>query len=208
MPSQVQDYSLRGIEFSSLNFFDFIVGTYEKYKEKRDNVDEIHEDGNIENRGRKRNIHGCYLASHPKHNTHIRIQRSEHHNNLPNLVGPWFPKRDDIHNDNDFYYASLLALLKPWRDLKSLKSVGQTWEQEFERFLQQMSHSEKNVIAGLQYYYQSKNVAESHDKTREMEGEQLENEENEDDISVDPHDLRPSVIHVNFPFLKNADLRF
>jgi hypothetical protein len=83
------------------------------------------------------NVHSYYLPAHPKHNTHLCVQRSDHHNNVPNIIGPWFPKRDDIHHGNDFYYISVLALLKPWHDLKLLKSVMRTWEQEFINFFQQ-----------------------------------------------------------------------
>ena len=76
---------------------------------------------------------------------------------------PWFPKRDDVHLDQDLYFASVLALLKPWRDLKFLKSIEKTWEQEFNLFLHQASQQEKDIIAGLQYYYESKSLANNQD---------------------------------------------
>lgn len=174
---------MRGSEFTDLNFLDFIVETYEKRKEK-DHVQEINDneiDAEYVKRGRKPNTHSRYLPSHPKYDTHFRIQRAEHHNNIPNIVGPWFPKRDDIHHDNDFYYASVLALLKPWRDLQSLKLTTHTWEEEFLNFLHQTSQQQRDTIAGLQYYYQSKSSADN----RRQISDETEEEDVQDEIDYD-----------------------
>ena len=53
----------------------------------------------------------------------------------------------------------MLALLKPWRDLCQLKFESETWESAFKMFVENACQWDKDVIAGCQYYYESKNVA-------------------------------------------------
>ena len=77
---------LRADEFEDLNFLDFIVETYET----RIGGEGLDEEP-IQQRGRQ----GRYWPSHLKARTHRRILRREFHNCLPNIVGPWFPRRDD-----------------------------------------------------------------------------------------------------------------
>ena len=52
-------------------------------------------------------------------------------------------------------------MLKPWHDLRLLKRADETWEHGFNMFLQRTSQHERDIIAGLQYYYEIKNVADS-----------------------------------------------
>jgi len=89
-------------------------------------------------RGRVPNQRSQYLTSHPKQSTHCRVLRTNFHNMLPNIVGPWFPHRDDLQKQN-IYFASMLALLRPWRQLSQLKSKDRTWETEFGIFVQSTS---------------------------------------------------------------------
>ena len=62
-----------------------------------------------------------YLFDHPKHTTHFQIAWTKFHNFLPNIIGPWFPCHDGKDVLKAFYYASMLTLLKPWRNLQHLK---------------------------------------------------------------------------------------
>jgi hypothetical protein len=73
-------------------------------------------------------------------------------------VGGWFPERGEDENIKAYYYAAMLAILKPWRDLGQLKSEGNTWESAFLAYMQNASQRDKDVAAGCQYYYESKNV--------------------------------------------------
>ncbi|KAG1758309.1 hypothetical protein EDD22DRAFT_735186, partial [Suillus occidentalis] len=100
-----------------------------------------------------------YLSDHPKHSTHWRVTRSAGHNTLPNIVGPWFPRSDD-EDIHDYYCASMLSLLKPWRQLAQLKTEQQTWEEAFLAFIATASVWERDIVAGAQYYYECKTAAE------------------------------------------------
>ncbi|TFK80707.1 hypothetical protein K466DRAFT_503419, partial [Polyporus arcularius HHB13444] len=90
------------------------------------------EDGDTARRpGRRPNERVRYGETHPKYGTKQRIVRTKGHNTLPNFIGRYFPRRDDpdIHS---FYCASMLALLKPWRDLAAdLKAPSETWSEAF-----------------------------------------------------------------------------
>ena len=161
--SQLSDYSYRGEELANFNFLDFLMDTYEveianSEREKPANVST--RDGD-EHRGpgRPRNARFRYLSLHPKAKSVQRILRSHGHRNLPNFIGRWFPRSDDKET-RDFYCASMLALLKPWRDLgKDLKWPDQTWEGAFDDFLNNASWKEERVISGLQYFHECTSAA-------------------------------------------------
>ncbi|EMD35470.1 hypothetical protein CERSUDRAFT_75059 [Gelatoporia subvermispora B] len=66
----------------------------------------------------------------------------------------WFPWRDDP-NTYDYYCASMLVLLKPWRNIKTdLKGCEQTWASVFSAFEENCSDDVKFILAGIQYYHQ------------------------------------------------------
>lgn len=180
---QVEDYALRGIEFEGMGFLNFTVETYERLMKK--DAETAEENDDDETRSRKREGYR-YLPAHPKSRTHLRFCRTDNHNTLPNIVGPWFPRRDGEEATKSFYYASMLALLKPWRDLRTLKAENVDWEEEFNSFIRTGSQRDRDVIAGCQYYYESKSVAanrafeeERDDNTEELEDE---DEETVDDV--------------------------
>ena len=82
--------------------------------------------------------------------------RSENHNFLPNIVGPWLPQCDGEDSTRPYYYASMLALLKPWRELEDLKRDDENWEFAFNTFMETASRRDRDVVAGCQYYYNSR----------------------------------------------------
>jgi hypothetical protein len=185
--SQVEDYKLRGEDFEDMNFLDFIVDTYEERLPRENEMDEhsyraIDEESrnNMQGssrRGRIPNHRSRYLESHPKRATHCRVLRTAFHNTLPSIVGPWFPSREDAHKQS-LYFGSMLALLRPWRHLSQLKDDDSTWEEEFTCFVATTGQRNRDVIAGAQYYYDSKNSAE---KEHEAEAEQREEPDEETD---------------------------
>ena len=174
---QVDDYTLRDTEFESMSFLTYMVETYERRIRERDSGHI--EDDNDDNESTQV---GQYLSPHPKCTTHIRVRRMENHNFLPNVVGPWFPRRDGEESTKPFYYASMLALLNPWRDLRDLKEENETWENRFNIFMQSASQRDKDVISGSQYYYESKDVVNERGFEEEMETNVVNRGEEDDDI--------------------------
>ncbi|KDN37091.1 hypothetical protein RSAG8_10366, partial [Rhizoctonia solani AG-8 WAC10335] len=71
---------------------------------------------------------------HPRATTHQRVLRSTGHRTLPNILGPWFERRNDP-DTYSLYCASVLAALKPWRDLTDLMNGFDSWDDALEAFL-------------------------------------------------------------------------
>ena len=181
---QVEDYALRGREFEEMGFLTFTVETYERrIQEKRnDNVDE-------EFQRSTRIQGGRYLSTHSKAATHYRVFCVENHNALPNIVGPWLPRRDGEPDTRSFYYAAMLSLLKPWRDLRDLKREDETWEMEFNIYMKEAVQRDKDVIAGAQYYYESKNIVANRNDDEDGSDERDDNS-NDDEAVITEDDLQ------------------
>ena len=193
---QVEDYALRGIEFEMMGFLNFTVETYERsMKSGTEHLEERDENET----GRKKHGGYRYLPAHPKSATHLRFCRTDNHNVLPNIVGPWFPRRDGEESTKAFYYASMLALLKPWRDLRALKDVDDDWKTTFDRFMENGKQRDKDVIAGCQYYYESKDVAANRafDNEREESETELNDEDDERDMGDVEEEMEPSNVTVS-----------
>ncbi|CAK5281207.1 unnamed protein product [Mycena citricolor] len=139
--SQVIDYSQRGTELADYNMMDYFVDTYESdisSKERESGcqpTDEVTHD------------------THPSHDQKQRIIRLVGHNTFPNFIGQWFPRRDD-EEDQDFYMACMLMLLKPWHVLQDdLKTIDQTWPAAFDLFYQSASPRIHDLLANIQFYH-------------------------------------------------------
>ncbi|KIN95737.1 hypothetical protein M404DRAFT_49684, partial [Pisolithus tinctorius Marx 270] len=88
------------------------------------------------------------------------IMRSLHHNTLPNFIGQYFPSRDD-EDQQSFYYASVLMLLKPWRNLQiDLKDPSETWEEAFNAFCSTASPRDHCIISNIQYFHRCEAAAQ------------------------------------------------
>ena len=127
---QVEDYAFRGDEFETMGFLTFTVEKYECRITKEIN-DEDEPSSHL-----TRNQHGRYLNDHSRSGTHLRVSQSQNHTALPNIVGCWLPRRDGEDCTKSFYYASLLAFLKPWRCLEDLKIGFENWESAFNQYMQ------------------------------------------------------------------------
>src|ERR1700721_1880275 len=92
------------------------------------------------------------------------------HNNLPNIIGRWFPRRDE-RESHSFYCASMLLLLKPWRSIESdLKLPDQSWEEAFDEFMLTTSRTYRTLLSGIQYFHDCETSAKEH---RDSENESL-----------------------------------
>ena len=178
-----------------MSFLNFTVETYERrIHSTEENATDCNEDDNPRENPMES---GHYLSNHRKHATHIRVSRSNNHPFLPNIIGPWVPRRDAEGTGKCYYYASMIALLKPWRTLEQLKAVDETWEQSFETFVHDASQRDKDVLAGFQYYYESKNDGLKNETDDERNVDIETNDENEinniDDSEVDSINISVSV---------------
>jgi hypothetical protein len=124
-----------------------------------DAVDEVDDDSGHPQRGRRKNPRVRYLEKHPLFKSKQRVVRSSGHTNLPNFIGPYFPRRDDPEV-YQFYCACMLVLLKPWRCLKTdLKKPNQTWEDSFKEFAATAPTTIHRILSGIQYFHECKSAA-------------------------------------------------
>ncbi|KAH7926340.1 hypothetical protein BV22DRAFT_992346, partial [Leucogyrophana mollusca] len=104
---------------------------------------------------------------------------------LPNIVGPFFPSGTDTQH-RDLYCASMLSLLTPWRDLEDLLIGFNNWEEAFNSFLANTSQWQRDVLAGVQYYYECRSAANaSRSHNNESSGEIHGNVRNDIQVSND-----------------------
>lgn len=138
--SQVADYSQRGMQLQDMNVIEFFTDTYEERttsKKKRSEIPKTQADNASTTKrkpGRPCHERAAYLQDHPKQGELHRVMRSSGHNNLPNFIGKAFPWRDD-RETHDFYCASMLMLLKPWRNLSiDLKERAESWQEAYDEY--------------------------------------------------------------------------
>ena len=188
MKSQLHDYQYRGIELEDLSLLFFVANTYEESIPKSQKTptdvpldDEPGPTGDsmqVRKRGRPRNDRVNYLARHSKSKVLTRVIRTPGHNVIPNIVGRFLPRRDDP-DTYDFYCASMLALLKPWRSLQDIGNKDGTWKEQLTEFLASAPKRIHDILAGIQYYYDSSDSAQkvsqnSHGNSRPNDEDELQ----------------------------------
>ena len=158
--NQVTDYMFRGEDLEDYNVIEFFVNTYEVPLKKEDAQVKTHLDNNgYRHGGRPCHQRVPYLSSHIKSRIKQRVIRGSGHNNLPNFIGRYFPPRDDP-DQYPFYCASMLMLLKSWRNIETdLKEPTQNWEAAFAAFVETAPVNIKDILSGIQYYHQCRSSA-------------------------------------------------
>ena len=80
---------------------------------------------------------------------------------MPEFIGHWFP-RNDRNDERDFYTASMLLLLKPWRSISAdLLGTHVTWADSFSHFMLGASSRIKNIITNIQYFHECSDGAKN-----------------------------------------------
>lgn len=89
-----------------------------------------------------------------------RVECNAGHELLPRFVGRWFPRNNDANGNNELYGASILLLLKPWRELSDLKSDQQSFTQGLADFLAVATIQQRDMVKTIQYYHDCWDVAQ------------------------------------------------
>ena len=169
LKDQLRDYKYRGEESAHMNFFDFMLETYEGSMEVNADVsgpdqnadDENNDDETPRSRGRGRPLSARIpYQDEARKGKRARIQRSKGHETLPRFVGKWF-SRSDTDSEKDMHRASMLMLLKPWRNLQELKDNTETFEDAYSRFMAQADEKIHRVVTNIQYYYECSDGAKA-----------------------------------------------
>ena len=154
--SQVTDYRLWGKEHRGLNVMEFFRDTYEEEVKKTvpatNNQDE---DGNDVYRkpGRPQHKRTQYMEGHPKKGRIQHVTQGKPHRTLPYFVGLPLPRRDD-EKTHEKYCATMLMLLKPWRDIQiDLKGNSETWKEALEDFVSQEGKQMVRKLSNVHYFH-------------------------------------------------------
>lgn len=123
-----------------------------------DEEDFVERTGRKRRRGRRPNQRCRYLQGHPRWNSHQRVVRTPGHNTIPKTVGAFYPSHDDADR-RDFFYASMLALCKPWRNLGDLKGENETWESAYDTFMEGAPKRIHHIVSGIKYHYDCRRSA-------------------------------------------------
>lgn len=138
---QMQEYINRGDPLEEWSYLDFFLGTY----------DGLPCQDHASGHGRPRSVRVPYKNNYRP--THCRLVRSSGHETMPYFPGLWFPKRDG-NDEKGMFEASMLALLKPWRKLDTIKKECETFQDAFEHFLSTASQSIHNTIENIQFFHE------------------------------------------------------
>jgi hypothetical protein len=202
---QMKDYQFRGDALEDMSLFEFVVETYERAKPNDSTATNADEDNNensntnVTDGRRLRSVRVPYRdgAGKPKM---CRVVRAEGHDTVPRIVGKW-PVRNDDPSYRELYCASMALLLKPWRSISELKQTGETFEGNWETYLDALSDRKRRVVDNIQYFHECADSARdrrvSEAETEEAaEGFLFENEadEEEEDDDDEGDDENPYII--------------
>lgn len=180
---QVHEYMDRSEHLSDLSYFDFFSNTYDV----RISAEEA-EDGAVHKRGR--HLSFPYLPD-TGHDSHRRILRREDHETMVTFSGRWFPRANDpMHHS--LYCASVLALMKPWRQITDIKNPDESFEDAMNLFLTNTTTSVRRVLDNIQYYYDCLDKALENRETTTFHDESGRHSE-----SRDPHEMEDIDDEVN-----------
>lgn len=123
-----------------------------------ENEDFVERMGAKRRRGRRPNQRCRYLEGHPRCESHQRVLRTPGHNTIPKTVGAFYPSHDDPDR-RDFFFASMLAICKPWRQLADLKQDDETWEAAYDTFMASAPKRIHHIVSGIKYHYECRRSA-------------------------------------------------
>jgi hypothetical protein len=155
LKDQLNEYSHRGKKLEYMNFLEFMLDTYDAFK--NDSTLQNDNETQVPKRGRPFN---CQVKYEPELNKPgcCRVICTEGHETLPQFTGKWMPRNDQPWC-KELYCSSILALLKPWISLSDLKKTNKTFWDSFQFFLDVTPKKTKDNIDNIQYFYKCYNNA-------------------------------------------------
>ncbi|KAG2029673.1 hypothetical protein BDR03DRAFT_987611 [Suillus americanus] len=155
--SEVCEYVDRGHEFEQFSYLEHFINTYD-IRSAAD-VTSVHKKAGT-------NFHVPYLAG-TSHVGHIHVLHAEGHETMPHIPGPWFPSANDS-DSHPFYCALMLALLKPWRDIRMLKKKEDTFEIAFASFISGAPDVMRTIVTNIQYFHDCANQAKHEEEKTQL----------------------------------------
>lgn len=178
LKDQLRDYKFRGEELVHMNFLNFMLDTYESSTKLNEDNEPFQNttDETYQPRGPGRPLSARIPYQDEAGKTKCcRIARLKGHETLPRFVGKWFSRNDD-DIEKDLHRASMLMLLKPWRNLHQLKTPTETFGEAYDHFISQTDHKTLTVISNIQYFHECSDGAKA-DREKSTENGHLHHAE-------------------------------
>ncbi|KAH8976475.1 hypothetical protein EDB86DRAFT_2840630 [Lactarius hatsudake] len=87
---------------------------------------------------------------------------------MPYFPGLWFAKRDNT-TENGLFEASMLALLKPWHSLSTLKTEEESFRHAFDKFMSHTADNVRTTVSNIEFFHQCSDSTRSHRESGEQE---------------------------------------
>jgi hypothetical protein len=172
---QLKEYIDRGPELATTCLLDFFLNTYEREKTRTPTT----------GTSRQLNERVPYLQN-TGHGCRCRVVRTAGHETMPNFVGEWFP-RNDVPELQEYYHASMLALLTPWRHVEELKPDNGTFKGAYDDFVAKASPATIRIIENIQYQYECSDSAKKKRDQRARDDKERSTAGCNDNIDIPTH---------------------
>jgi hypothetical protein len=149
---QIRDYMYRGDGLEGYSFLDLSLNTYDGLPVNDKNDEDNNGEPSRMRRGPRSHQRFPYREGTGKGHR-CRVLCGEGHETMPQFIGQWFPQNNRADKE-DFYYASMLALFSPWRNIKDIKPPSSSWKQGFNIFELSASSKQKDMMLNIQYYHE------------------------------------------------------
>ena len=149
----MKEYTDRGVELEGLSYLDFFLNTYDGYPcPSTQHVKEM--------RGQKPSERVPYMEESGR-GTKCRVIRKDGHEMMPEFIGEWFPRNDDL-DSHKLYCAWMLAFFVLWRSMRDICPETQMFQERFKSFEAVASDQIKTILKDIQYYWECIDSAKKH----------------------------------------------
>ena len=157
------DYQHRSASLDSICLYDYIRFYRKKPIDANDRkqieVQSTKKDAKDSRRGRPVSEQESFQTVHPQASSHINIKRTKPV--VPVLHGPPIPRQDRV-DTRERYCRSIVTLFVPWRPIKYLCDINQTWEQALETRRVKIATGSSKIIDNIQLLQECKKDKDEH----------------------------------------------
>ena len=157
------DYQYRSDILDKLCLYDFVSTLYKKEIKAADKkylsqaVGPADEIGS--RKGRSVSKRYAFQKEHPQATTYLIMEHGEPQ--VPVLFGPQIPRKDR-EDTRERYCRALLTLFLPWRTVRDLCDIAQTWEDAFKTRQSLIAPHSWQIIENIQLLHECKKDRDEH----------------------------------------------
>ena len=157
------DYQYRSKDLNEICLYEFVSNYHKRIIDQSDRRIlkdiTVSEGTRLNTKGTKMNERHTFEQAHPQSSSHILIKRSTPV--VPVLLGPQIP-RHDREETRERYNRALLTLFVPWRTVKDLCHINESWYDAFEARKSSVSLKAQKIIENIQLLHECKKQRDDH----------------------------------------------